>query len=373
MREGFFPFAGGDASESGFMEIERLESLSELIAGIIHELNDPLSAILGFSEILESLDIDPEIKKYISNIHIAAVRSAKIVEGLLTFMRRKEVELAALNINDVVKQAVSLFEYQMRTRNISLVLSLSSEVPPVKGDIFKLQQVFFNLLMNALQSLETWHRERRISVLSEYKDGMVRLYISDNGPGIPPENINKIFTPFFTTKPKGTGLGLSIAHGIMREHGGRISVRSGGNGCSFAIEMPPVATDQLPAGKRSFAAAQLKKKVLIIDDDELVLTAMSRVMGVIGCDVVFTTAAADAMAELKKDDFDLIFLDYKLSDMDGIDFIESASGFVDTSKFVIITGDISLNAELVKQKYGIPILWKPIGLKEFRKVITSHA
>ena len=373
MTEGFFPFSDSDLPDKGFMEKERLESLSELIGGIIHELNDPLSAILGFSEILESLDIDPEIKKYISNIHIAAVRSAKIVEGLLTFMRRKVIELTVLNINDVMKQTVSLFEYQMRTRNIALVLSLSSGLPPVKGDFYRLQQVFFNILMNALQSLEAWHMERRISIASECRDDMVRLVISDSGPGIGPENINKVFNPFFTTKPKGTGLGLSIAYGIIREHGGNISVRSEGNGCTFVIDVPPTAVARLLTEGASVDTGKVRKRVLIVDDDELVLNAMSRVMGVIGCDVVFTTAASDAIAELKKDDFDIIFLDYKLSDMDGIDFLEKASGFTDTKKFVLITGDITLNAELIKQKYGIPILWKPIGLKEFRKVIAANA
>ncbi len=372
MREDLFPFSGSNATRESFMEIERLASINELIAGIIHELNDPLSAILGFSEILQSIDIDPEIKKYIGNIHIAALRSAKIVESLLTFMKKKETELFDVNINMVIRQMVTLFEYQMRTRNISLSVQLSPDVPYVKGDSYKLQQVFFNLLMNALQALETWDGERKVTLSSEFSDDLVKVVVSDSGPGIPAGDTDKIFTPFFSTKPKGTGLGLNIVYGIIEEHGGEVSVTSGENGCSFLLRLPLAeGSPVLACGKRA-GTAKMNKKILLIDDDDLVLNAMSRVMEIIGCSVVFVKNALEAMAELQRGDFDIIFVDYSMSDMDGVEFIEKASAFVDMKKFVLITGDITLNAEAFKQKYNIPILWKPVGLKEFKEVISSY-
>jgi signal transduction histidine kinase len=233
-----FSFFNNDVPDRDIMEIERLASLGELIAGISHELNDPLSAILGYSEILQTIDMDPQVKRYINNIHISAMRSAKVVEGLLTFLRKNEIEFNAININDVIKQTVSLFEYQMRTNSISLVLGLSSDIPHAMGDFYRLQQVFFNIIMNALQALEKWHDERRISISSDSCEGGVRVIVSDSGPGIDREHIHRIFSPFFTTKPRGTGLGLSIVQGIIKEHGGRISVLSEGQGCSFVIELP---------------------------------------------------------------------------------------------------------------------------------------
>lgn len=364
-------------NQEGFIETERLVAIHELIAGIIHELNDPLSAILGFSEILQSLDADPEVKKYIGNIHVAAVRSAKIVEGLLTFMRKREMEFHVININDVIRQTVSLFEYQMRTRDISLTLSLCGNELPVKGDAYKLQQVFFNILMNALQALELWQGEKRVSVSSELSGGTASITVSDSGPGIGAGDIGKVFTPFFTTKPKGTGLGLSIVHGVIMEHGGEISVipndGAGATGCSFSINLPVVPGAVPPDDERVSARQDMKRRVLIMDDDELVLHAMSRLMGIIGCEVVLATTGADGMKELRKGDFDIIFVDYKMSDMDGDDFIDKASEFMDTGKFVMITGDIHLNAEAIKKKYNIPVLWKPVGLKEFRKVLSAHA
>jgi signal transduction histidine kinase len=233
-----FSFFQKDITIKDIMEIEKLASLGELIAGISHELNNPLSAILGYSEILQTIDMDPQIKRYINNIHISAMRSAKVVEGLLTFLRKNDMEFNKININDVIKQTVSLFEYQMRTNSISLLLCLSSDIPHVMGDFYRLQQVFFNIIMNALQALEKWHNERRISISSDFYEGRVRVIISDSGPGIDREHICKIFSPFFTTKPKGTGLGLSIVQGIIKEHMGGISVLSEGHGCSFVIELP---------------------------------------------------------------------------------------------------------------------------------------
>ncbi len=372
MKKDLFPFSGSDDARESFMEIERLASINELIAGIIHELNDPLSAILGFSEILQSLDIDPEIKRYTGNIYVAALRSAKIVESLLTFMKKKETESAAININNVIKQAATLFEYQMRTRNISLTMLLSPDIPWIKGDAYKLQQVFFNLLMNALQALESWSGEKKVTLSSEFTGDSVRVVFSDSGPGIPIGNADKIFTPFFSTKPKGTGLGLNIVYGIIEEHGGNVSVTSGENGCSFVLNLPPAECSPIRPRYNRLNTAKSHKRILLVDDDELVLNAMSRVMETIGCNVIFVTNAVEALAELQRGDFDIIFVDYSLPDMDGIDLIEKASAFVDIKKFIIITGDITFNAEAAKQKYNIPILWKPIGLKEFKEVIFSH-
>jgi CheY-like chemotaxis protein len=356
-------------------EIERLTSMGELVAGIAHELTNPLTAILGYSEILKSLDIDPQIKRYISNIHIAAMRSVKIMEGLLTFLRKKEVELSVINVNDVIKQTVSLFEYQMRTNSISLIMNLSSSIPFVKGDFYKLQQVFFNIIMNALQSLETWYKDRRVSISTEFQNDIVRIIIADSGPGIDSDCITKIFLPFYTTKPKGTGLGLSIAYGIIKEHGGEISVCSKGYGCSFIVELPPADYEHhgFTEVKKSDFIRKINKKILIVDDDELVIDALGSILELMGCDVVFTTVASDGMSELKKRDFDLVFVDYKMPHMSGIDFIESASEFIDIKRFVLITGDVTLDADKIRHKYDIPVICKPISLKELKSIFSNGA
>jgi CheY-like chemotaxis protein len=366
-----FSFLSNDLSNRDITEIEKLMSLGELIAGISHELNNPLSAILGYSEILQTLDMDAEIKKYAKNIHIAAIRSAKIVEGLLTFLRKKETEFNIININDVIKQTVSLFEYQMRTNNTSLVLSLSSGIPHIKGDFYKLQQVFFNIIINALQAIETWHKERRLLISSESIGNGVKVIVSDSGPGIDRDKINKIFSPFFTTKPNGTGLGLSIVQGIIKEHGGNIAVFSEGQGCSFTIELPATADNGPNSEVKDNSVTKFNRRVLIVDDDELVLDATSGIIEFMGCDVVFTTVASEGLVELKKGDFDFIFVDYRMPDMNGVDFIEKASGFIDIKKFILITGDVTLDINGVKQRYNIPVIQKPISFTELKKIISG--
>lgn len=369
-REIFLP-PDSDMSEKDIIEIEKLASLGELIGGISHELNNPLSAILGYSEILQSLDIQPEIKKYIKNIHIAAMRSAKIVEGLLTFLRKRDVEFNAVNINDVIKQTVSLFEYQMRMNNISLVMELAAGIPHIRGDFYKLQQVFFNLIMNALQALEGWHKDRRIVISSDFLErSIVRAIVSDSGPGIASDNVGKIFSPFFTTKPKGTGLGLSIVQGIIKDHSGSISVFSGEDGCFFAIDMPAAYNGMCYKDKND-GTIELNRKVLIVDNDELVLDAFSGVMEFMGCDVVFTTTASEGLIELKKSDFDFIFIDYRMPDMKSIEFIEKAAAYVDTGKIILITADVTLDADAIRQRYNIPVLQKPISMTEIKKILSG--
>lgn len=316
--------------------------------------------------------MDPQIKRYVNNIHIAAVRSAKIVEGLLTFLRKKEIELNIIAINDVIKQTVSLFEYQMRTHNISLILNLSSGIPHIKGDFYKLQQVFFNIIMNALQALESWNNEKLITISSDVQNGFVRVIISDSGPGIESGKVDKIFYPFYTTKPHGTGLGLSIVHGIIKEHGGKISVCSGEGGCSFTIELPAALDTHRCLEAKNNNTTKVNRKVLIVDDDELVLDAISGIMEFMGCDVVFTKAASDGLAELQKRDFDFIFVDYRMPDINGIDFIERALRFADAQKFILITGDITLDADAVKQRYNIPVIQKPLSFQDIKKVISGN-
>lgn len=375
MEEDLFSFSNSNDLCRDFNNIEGIESINKLIANIIHQLNDPLSAILGFSEVLQSLDMEPEIKKYIGNIHISALRSVRIVEGLLTFIRKKESEFTAININDVLRQTVSLFQYQMRTRNISLAVKLSPELPVMSGDFYRMQQVFFNVLMNAMQALEDWHRDRRMTIMSEAADNKIMIMISDNGPGIDAENINKIFNPFFSTTPKATGLGLSIAHGIVKEHGGNITVKSAkGEGCTFIIELPAVSgIPHKEDGGHNGASIRNGKKALIVDNDELVMDAMSSLMRVAGCDIVFAATAQDALEKLKKSDFDIILVEYKMADMNGFEFIRKASDFVSSKKLVLMTSDVYANAEAIKREYNMQVLFKPFGIKELRKVISVNA
>lgn len=354
--------------------IERLLSLGEITSEIAHELNNPLTAILGYSEILQRSDLDPLTREYVEKIHIAAMRTAKIVDGLLTFVRQEKPVFGSVDINETIRQTVSLFDFLLRSKGITLTTDLSKNLSPISGDAHKLQQVFFNILFNAVQALEMWDKKRLIALSSSNQGEIVRITISDTGPGIKATNVDKVFKPFFTTKPTGTGLGLSIAYGIIKEHGGEIFlISSEGKGCSYMIDLPAVAEDHLRPVASPDSEKELTKRVLVVEDDELVADAMSGILKLMGCDVQSSTEAADALEELKTKAFDIIFVDYRMPVMNGLEFIERASHFMESSKFVLVTGDVSLNTDSLKERYHLTVLRKPVSVEDFKKVILRQA
>ncbi len=357
-------------STEGNEEIEKLILLGKQIASLAHELNNPLTAILGYAEMLQTIELDPRAKRYANNIYISAIRAAKIAEGLLTYLKKKEIQFAPVNINEVIEKTLSLFEYQIAVNSISLQLDLPP-VNPARGDFHKLQQIFFNLIINSIQSLETWHGKKKIMITTKsYKD-KIRVFVSDTGPGINKLNENKIFSSIYTTKKDGSGLGLNIVYNIVKEHGGDISLSPTSAGCSFVIDFP-VYTEAVERPTTSSAKKiQENKKILIVDDDELVISAIGGIIKLLGGSVTFTSKPSAGLEELRKNDFDIILVDYKMPEMNGVDFIGLASKFVDIKKFIIITGYVGLDINIINEKYKIPVLQKPISLEELRRVISG--
>ena len=221
--------------------MDKLSSLGTLTSGVAHEINNPLTGIIGYTEMLLMKDHDDTSKKYLKNIYEAAIRCKKIVENMLTFSRQKPAHRSPENINDVIDKTIELHEYWLKSNNIEIIRNYQ-EVPYIDLDRQQMQQVILNLIINAEHAISGSGRRGTI----EFKTGYDRntrtmiITVSDNGTGIPQEILPKIFDPFFTTKPVnvGTGLGLSIAHGIITEQGGTIEARSEqGNGTSFIITL----------------------------------------------------------------------------------------------------------------------------------------
>ncbi len=354
-------------------DTEKLTSLGELLEGLAHELNSPISAILSYSEMLQSPDIQEKSRdKYVDNIHMAALRASKVIDGLLTLLRAQKSEFTSVPVNNIVRKTVPLFEYQLRDKGISLILDLASGLPFVRGDYYRLQQVLFNLLMNAMQALSAWEGEKRIIITSSAADQSVRIVIEDSGPGIRPEHYDKIFVPFFTTKPKGTGLGLSIARSILREHGGDISIVSGSHGCRITVELPANSDAAIAQAVEEQGKSRPQNRVLIIDDDEMVVDTFCSIMENVGYDVSFATSAPDALEKLRSEIFDLIFVDYRMPHMDGVAFIEEALTLVDRKSLVLITGDPGFRNNDFSARFSVPVLRKPFNLEELRLFIRKH-
>ena len=220
---------------------DRLASVGELAAGIAHELNNPLTSVIGFSQLLLDKDIADDIREDLKIISSEAQRAASVVKNLLTFARKHAPEKQPVNINDVVEKILEMRAYEQRVNNIRVETRLAANLPEVMADYFQLQQVFINIIINAEHFMLEAHNKGCLTITTEKVDKVVKALFADDGPGISKENLGRLFVPFFTTKPvgRGTGLGLSICHGIITQHGGRIYVESElGKGATFAVELP---------------------------------------------------------------------------------------------------------------------------------------
>ena len=221
---------------------DRLASLGEMAAGLAHEVNNPLTAVMGFSYlVLQNPGIPPDIKRDINSIYNEGKRAADVIKDFLLFARGREPEKQAVFINDIIESTLRLRHSQMTKENIKVLLNLAEDLPAINGDISLLQQVFLNIILNAEHFMYQSNKKGTLSISSLQENGRIKIVIGDDGPGIPPDKVDRIFDPFYTTKQvgEGAGLGLSICHGIIREHGGNIYAESRpGEGASFIIELP---------------------------------------------------------------------------------------------------------------------------------------
>ncbi len=225
--------------------LDKLSSLGTLASGVAHEINNPLTGIIGYTEMLVMKNDENELtKKYLEKIYDSAIRCKRIVENMLVFSRQTSPRKSLENINDIIDRTIELHEYLLKTNNIEIVKNYE-EAPYLALDSQQMQQVISNLLINAEHAISETKKPGRIEIKTTYdkKTEHVILTITDNGAGISQEVIPKIFDPFFTTKPVniGTGLGLSIVHGIITEQGGTITVESViGKGTTFTITLPRI-------------------------------------------------------------------------------------------------------------------------------------
>ncbi len=225
--------------EEQMVQTEKLTSLGLLAAGVAHEVNTPLAVISNYIQMLaKQLPSDDPRHQLIEKVVKQTFRASEIVNNLLNFSRTGAAEFTEVNLNTVVEETLSLVDHPFRTAQVQVLRNLQNELPPVLGSNNKLQQVFLNLFMNARDSMPSGGT---VEVRTAARNGSVEVEITDTGTGIPRENLNRIFDPFFTTKAtgRGTGLGLSVSYGIIKEHAGKVDVRSTqGKGTSFRIEFP---------------------------------------------------------------------------------------------------------------------------------------
>jgi PAS domain S-box-containing protein len=220
---------------------DRMASIGELVSGIAHELNNPLTSVIGIAKLLQEKDINNDIKEDLDIVSSEAERAARIVKNLLSFARKHTPEKQLSQMNNIIEDVLLLRSYELKVNNIKVIKHLDPSLPQIKADYFQMQQVILNVVVNAEYFMKKANNQGVLTIRTEKVGSMIRISIADDGPGITVNDLPRIFDPFFTTKEvgQGTGLGLSICHGIVTEHGGNMYALSDyGKGATFVIELP---------------------------------------------------------------------------------------------------------------------------------------
>ncbi|MBM4446818.1 MAG: PAS domain S-box protein [Chloroflexi bacterium] len=350
----------------------RLASVGEMAAGIAHEINNPLTGVIGYSELLMQEDVPEHIRSDLEVIHDGAKRVAGIVKGLLTFARQTRPERTVVDINQVIEVVLRLRAYELGTSNIKVTTKLVSDLPLTFADPGQLQQVFLNLIINAEMEMKLARGKGKLIIKTEQLGNAIRISFKDDGLGIAEENLDRIFDPFFTTREigKGTGLGLSICHGIVTEHGGRIWAESKlDKGATFIVELPIVTEEKRP--RQVKPAREPKKaakgKILVVDDEPVVRRLLSQVLTEEGHEVEATDDGKDALNRIKSNRYNLILLDIKLPGMSGSELYERIKEIAESlaQRVVFITGDvIGVDTEAFIARTGVPYIHKPFDVKK---------
>ncbi|HEX9954899.1 MAG TPA: PAS domain S-box protein [Allosphingosinicella sp.] len=368
-------------SREALHQSEKLAALGSLLAGVSHELNNPLAAIVGQAEMLEEDSRGTPFEARAKKISAAADRCARIVQTFLAMARRREPQRSPVEPNLLIGDALQLAEYQLRTTGITATVECDPRVPAILGDRDQLHQVLVNLLINAQQALEASDTpERRIVIrTSLIGEGKVAIDICDNGPGIAPDLTGRIFEPFFTTKPQGvgTGVGLSFSHGIVEAHGGRLHLLPSEGGATFRIELPVAEVGEADAAAPDPSPAVVSaeaKRALVVDDEPDIAETIRELLEREGFDVTVASDGAAALMALDRDDFDVVLSDLRMPGVSGPEMYARVREIRPQllSRIAFVTGDtLGASMDNFLKESGRPVLEKPFTRAGVRCLVSA--
>ncbi|MEM7121060.1 MAG: PAS-domain containing protein [Pseudomonadota bacterium] len=359
---------------------EKLSALGMLLAGVAHELNNPLQVVLGHAALMESDAADTELGKRAATILGAAERCARIIKTFLAMARDTPASRRPVQVNQLVDHALELMGHQLSLNNIRVDINLSPGLPDVVGDPDQLNQVIVNLLINAMQAMEETNDPKVIAVETRLDavSKAVELAVSDSGNGVPDAIKTRIFDPFFTTKPTGvgTGVGLAVCHGMVVAHGGTISVEDAAEGgARFCVKLPyqwgsgsvePIA--DVPS------EAIRGKRVLIIDDEADIRDLLGDILQSLDLRIDGAADGREALDRLETGDYDLIICDLWMPDLDGKAVYAEMERRVPhlLDRLIFVTGDLlSQPTDAFLTKTGRPYLTKPFLPGQVRSTVAD--
>jgi len=360
---------------------EKMSSLGQMIAGVAHELNNPLASILGYAQLLRLRGAGEAQEDKLETLAREAERCRKIVQNLLSFGRRREPKREPLSLNQVVENVLALMRYQLRVDDVTLEHDLGRDLPVVRGDAHQLEQALVNLLTNARHAIGGTGAAGKVMVRTRVAaGGEVILEVEDDGPGVPQAQRSKIFDPFFTTKQdgKGTGLGLALVYGILSDHGGRIELREGTLGGARFVATFPVCgsgqTTDIPA-EAPLPSPARTGRILIVDDEEPLARMIAEVLAADGHETRVVLDGRQALERLAEEPFDLIISDLKMPGMNGDQlYAEIRRLYPELPVSVLLTtGDtFEDDARAILDRTGLEVLSKPFDLDDLRRRVRCR-
>jgi two-component system, NtrC family, sensor kinase len=372
-------------AEHQLAQREKFAAMGQMMTGAAHELNNPLTAILGVSELMRDRATDDAMRRHADLVHTQAKRAALIVQDLLAFARPSFQGKVLIDLEELLREALKSQEESLRRKNITVEFRVAEHMPPITGDRKLLTQVFHNVIQNAEQAISPSQKHGTLRVSVDRQDSRFRVTFADNGPGIPADNLEKVFDPFFTTKRPGggSGLGLTICLAVIKDHGGTMAVRSGpGQGATVEVFLPAAPEElhagiQPEAGRKTEASAQRPlegRSALIVDDEESIREIVEEGLALRGMRVDGVGSSEEALSKLASGSYDVVLCDMNLPGLCGEELhrrVRAQAG-QNAPQFVMMTGDM-LDPEVVKQFGGnaARILQKPFHTSALVSILTE--
>jgi PAS domain S-box-containing protein len=364
-------------TQAQLVQAAKMSAIGQLVSGVAHELNNPLSVIIGYGQLLLARDAPAAVKRPVELMVTQGERMSKIVRNLLYFARQRPPERAAVNVRQVMEQTLALRINQLTLSKIAVTKDFAADVPLTTGDAQQLEQVFLNLLLNAEQAILETKPQGEITLRTRLREdgGTIIAQVIDDGAGIPPESTPRVFEPFYTTKTvgMGTGLGLAVSYGIVQEHGGRLSVESAPGATVFTVELPVIPPPEPePIETEHRVVSGVGKVALVVEDEAAVLDLIVTLLGESGWRVDVAAGGRAAFQRLREHRYDLVVSDMRMPEGDGEEFYRNALAHdADYGRrFIFITGDTATpRAWAFLEGTDVPVVEKPFQPKTFEDAV----
>lgn len=356
---------------------EKLSALGGLLAGVAHELNNPLSIVVANAMMLEEDVRDPALRRRIERIATAAKRSGRIVKSFLAMARNRPTRMERAQMSELVELALEVAGYGLQAAGADIVCRLDPADPAVNVDPDHIVQVLSNLIVNAEQAMRGMGAAARLEIESQARGKTVELVLRDNGPGVPDELRNRIFEPYFTTKDpgEGTGVGLAFSHRIVTAHGGTLTLDpSTGRGAQFRMVLPIAGMAAMPATEDKAEAPRMEGRILLLDDEPEVVETVTDVLNRAGYEVVGVTSAREALRACASMHFDALLSDVRMPQMDGIAFYRELQKQAPAmaGRLAFMTGDaIGEGGGQRVRASGRPFVEKPVEPAEIVRLVAT--